>query len=295
MRRPGSSSGGRVVLVTCAELPGGDADDAELVTALGEVGVSARWAAWGFEATDDEVVVLRSPWDYTWRRAEFLEWCSSVPTLLNPVRAVRWNTDKRYLVELSHAGLPVVPTQLVAPGEPADWPGGEVVVKPSVGAGARGAGRFGPEERSAAQAWLAELHASGATAVVQPYQHEVDRRGEYALVFLGGQYSHAFAKPALLTGPAARDAGLSVDEQGLTPAAPTGRWRRVAEDCVDLAADLLGMSRSDLLYARVDLVGGDGGDPVLLELEVTEPTLGFGAADPAAVARFASAVRNRVR
>ncbi|WP_026066163.1 ATP-grasp domain-containing protein [Actinoalloteichus spitiensis] len=283
------------MLATCAELPGGDGDDAGLVTALREVGVPARWAVWGFEAAEDEVVVLRSPWDYTWRRAEFLEWCSSVPVLLNPADAVRWNTDKRYLVELAGAGLPVVPTRLVPPGEAVDWPDGEVVVKPSVGAGARGAGRFGPEERSAALARLAELHASGATAVVQPYQHEVDRRGEYALVFLSGRYSHAFAKPALLTGSATREAGLSVVDQGLSPAAPAGAWRRVAEDCLDVAADLLGMSRSDLLYARVDLVGGDEGDPVLLELEITEPTLGFGVADPGAVARFASAVRNHLR
>ena len=40
------------------------------------------------------------------------------------------------------------------------------------------------------------------------------------------------------------------------------------------AAELRGpVSRADLLYARVDLVPGDGGEPVLLELELTEPSL----------------------
>ena len=72
---------------------------------------------------------------------------------------------------------------------------------------------------------------------------------------------------------------------------PDPALRRVAEDVMDAAAELLGLRRCDLLYARVDLVRRDDGAPLVLELEVTEPSLGFGHADPGAPLRFASAVR----
>jgi hypothetical protein len=44
-----------------------------------------------------------------------------------------------------------------------------------------------------------------------------------------------------------------------------------------------------LLYARVDLIPGPDGDPVLLELELTEPSL-FLRHDEGAAERFADAV-----
>ena len=51
-----------------------------------------------------------------WR--EFRRWASSVPHLVNPPAVLEWNTDKRYLAEAQAAGLPVVPTRFVAPGDP---------------------------------------------------------------------------------------------------------------------------------------------------------------------------------
>ena len=37
--------------------------------------------------------------------------------LLNSAAVLRWNTDKRYLGELEGAGIPIVPTQFLAPGD----------------------------------------------------------------------------------------------------------------------------------------------------------------------------------
>ena len=71
--------------------------------------------------------------------------------------------------------------------------------------------------------------------------------------------------------------------------------RRAAEDAMDAAAAVHGLRRADLLYARVDLVRRDDGAALVLELEVTEPSLGFGHADAAAPLRFASAVRAALR
>ncbi|MFD1149521.1 ATP-grasp domain-containing protein [Saccharothrix hoggarensis] len=276
----------KVVFATCAALPAGDGDDDALVDALADVGVHASWAEWG-TPVDGDLVVLRSTWDYPERLAEFLAWCEGEPRLVNPASVVRWNTDKTYLVELADVGVPVVPTAVAEPGF-ADWPDGEFVVKPTVGAGSRGALRVAAGDHATA---AAHLDALGGPALVQPYQSTVDSAGETAVVFLGGRFSHAFTKGAMLTPDAHYDeSGLYVVER-LSGASPSPAQRRVAEDVVDAAAELTGLRRDEFLYARVDLVPGDDGSPLLLELELVEPSLGFRQTDAAAPHRFASAVR----
>jgi hypothetical protein len=54
-----------------------------------------------------DLVVVRSTWDYPDRREAFLAWAESLPHVLNPPEVLRWNTDKRYLEELS---VDVIPT-----------------------------------------------------------------------------------------------------------------------------------------------------------------------------------------
>ncbi|MGW5717963.1 ATP-grasp domain-containing protein [Amycolatopsis sp. NPDC003865] len=280
------------ILVGCAELPSGDGDDDAVVPALTSLGFSVSWAAWdsSVDFSSADAVILRATWDYAERRAEFLSWCESVPSLINSADVVRWNTDKSYLAELLDAGLPVVPTSLVAPGEPARFPSSDFVVKPSVGAGSRGAARF--PAGADASAHLSSLHAEGHTALIQPYQSSVDTSGELALVYLGGIYSHAFSKSAML-GSTMDASGLYLSES-LAPASPPADAVALAEDVLDAASALLGILRAELLYARVDLVRGTDGKPLLLELELTEPSLGFRQTDPAAPTRFASAVRQQL-
>lgn len=277
----------KVVFATCASLPTGDGDDDALVDALADVGVDVSWTTWGTPVRAD-LVVLRSTWDYTERLPEFLAWCDAEPALVNPASVVRWNIDKTYLVELARAGVPVVPTAVAGSGF-TDWPDGEFVVKPTVGAGSRGALRVAAGNHEAA---AAHVDALGVPALVQPYQSHVDSVGETAMVFLGGQYSHAFTKGAMLTPDAEYDeSGLYIVER-LSGASPSPAQRRVAEDVLDAAAELTGVRRHDLLYARVDLIPGPDHAPLLLELELVEPSLGFRQTDATAPLRFASAVRS---
>ncbi|WIV56503.1 ATP-grasp domain-containing protein [Amycolatopsis nalaikhensis] len=280
------------ILVSCAELPSGDGDDDAVLPALSELGFTVSWAAWdsGADFASADAVMLRATWDYAPRRAEFLDWCESVPSLFNSAAVVRWNTDKSYLAELLDAGVAVVPTSLVEPGDKARFPSSDFVVKPSVGAGSRGAARFAAGEDASAH--LASLHAEGHTALIQPYQSSVDTSGELALVYLGGIYSHAFAKGAML-GSTMDASGLYLSEE-LAPASPPSDAVALAEDVLDAATAVLGILRAELLYARVDVVRGADGKPLLLELELTEPSLGFRQTDPSAAMRFASAVRQQL-
>lgn len=286
----------KAVLLTCARLPTGDSDEHAVPAALRELGMDAEWVVWddpGFDPAAADIVIIRSTWDYSARLAEFVDWCAGVPSLRNSADVVRWNTDKRYLLDLAAAGVSIVPTELVAPGQRPRWPEAEFVLKPAVGVGSIGAGRFGGDTHAEAARHLAELHEHGQTVLLQPYQRAVDTEGETALVFFGGVYSHAFTKAAMLTGAETDGSGLFVSER-LGVAEPDAGFRALAEDALDAATARLGIGRADLLYARVDVLRADDGGPAVLELELTEPSLGFAYADAAAPLRFASAVRSRL-
>ncbi|WP_433237829.1 ATP-grasp domain-containing protein [Actinomadura nitritigenes] len=278
-------------LATCAHLPEGSDDARMLAAALAGLGVAADIAVWDDPAVHwsrYDLVVVRSTWDYTDRREEFLAWAESLPRVLNPADVLRWNTDKRYLRDLEAAGVPVVPTRWDPDGIPADWP--EYVLKPSVSSGSRDTARWGPGEEDAARAHLRELRDAGRTVMLQPYLEAVDTAGETALVFLGGEYSHA-ARKARVLNPGAGVEGLA--GLGETRGKVTATTATDAE--LDLAHRVLDAvpGGRDLLYARVDLIPGPGGDPLLIELELTEPALYLEHA-PGADARFAKAVAARL-
>ncbi|MGI8759765.1 MAG: ATP-grasp domain-containing protein [Jatrophihabitantaceae bacterium] len=283
-----------VYLATCAALPQGDEDAEVLIACLGARHVEARWQAWNDPDArwDDALVVLRSTWDYTDDRVAFLDWARRVPRLANPAPVVEWNSDKTYLRDLENAGVPTVTTSWVAPGDPFELPAAdEFVVKPSVGAGSRGAGRFASGQAVAAQAHIAELHVAGCTAMVQPYLPAVDTHGETALIYLAGRFSHAVSKGAMLPPGVvhpARSHSLYVEER-IQARPPSAAEHALGEQLMEV---LRGRTGRDLLYARVDLLPGPDG-PVVVELELSEPSLFLGHAD-AAADRFAAAIAERV-
>lgn len=278
----------RVALVTCSRLAGLDSDDQLVLDPLAARGITAEVAVWDDPDVDwaaYDLVVLRSPWDYALRRDEFVAWAATVPTLANPADVVRWNTDKRYLGELSAAGVPTVPTSWVEPGQtwspPADV--GEYVIKPAVSAGSQDTGRYDladPEHRTLAEAHVRRLSAAGRTTMVQPYLHAVDTDGETALLFLAGPdglaFSHAIRKGPMLTGPDLGPDELYKDEE-ISPRTARAEQLTVAQRTLAAVPGATGQ----LLYARVDLIPGPDGDPVLVELELTEPSLFLGYAENA--------------
>ncbi len=276
----------RIALATCAEVPAGDDDFAPIVAALAERGVHAEPAVW--DAADVAwqryaLVVVRATWDYAPRRNEFLAWAGRLPRVLNPHSVLAWNTDKRYLVELSGRGVPIVATTLLEPGDGFTPPPGRFVVKPAVSAGAWLSSSYTSDTSEAAVGHVHSLHAEGRTVMVQPYVDAIDEQGETGLVFMADAYSHAVHKEPLLPPEHSRSTALYVEET-IAAVHPTPAERAVAERTLDA----LPFARSDLLYARVDLLP-DAEGPVVLEVELTEPSLWL-AYDDGAVERFAEAV-----
>jgi hypothetical protein len=272
-----------IALATCAGVPPEFDDDELLAESLRARGATAEFVRW--DAAADwrryDRVVIRSTWDYTQRREEYLAWADSVDgRLRNAPALVRWNSDKHYLADLEAAGLPVVPTRFVAPGqEIGELEGaGEVAIKPTISAGGRDTGRFRPAAHDGARALIESIVASGRTAMVQPYLEAVDRQGETALVFVAGRLAHVLAKRAVLAPDEVapvRDDNLGAAEAMYDPTLVTvgsadDEQRELGRRVVD---DLTRRFGATPLIARVDLVPGPDGAPLLLELEAVEPNL----------------------
>lgn len=285
----------RVALVTCADLADLEDDDRLLIEPLRERGIEAVPAVWddpGADWADFDLVVLRSPWDYARRRDQFLAWAHSVPQLLNPAKLVEWNTDKTYLRALASAGVPVVPTQWFEPGDRVDLPDdGEYVIKPAVSAGSLDTGRYrfdDAEHRRLGHVHVERLLRRGSTIMLQPYLSGVDTAGETAMLFLGGEFSHAIGKAAILDGPDRGTEGLFRPER-IEPRTPSAAEHDVAAQTLRAVPE----DHENLLYARVDLIPAADGTPIVLEVELTEPSL-FLQHGPGAPHRLAAAIAARI-
>jgi hypothetical protein len=192
------------------------------------------------------LVILRATRDYPGRLDEFLAWTTGVPNLLNAPGVVAWNVDRRYMDDLAQWGVPTVPGEVYPPGERVQLPHtGRVFVSPTVGTGTR---RFG--DRSAAGAYVAELHETGQSVVVQPG----DSVAETVLVFLGGKPSHAF----------------TTQDNALRQGEPDFEIWEVGAAALAAAAAQVGVDAGELLYARAHLIGAR-----LLDLQLVDPSLGW--------------------
>lgn len=293
----------RVAIATFASMPPEFTDDERLADALAGLGADAARVPWDDPAaqwSSFDAIVIRSTWDYAQRREEFVAWAESVGSRLhNAPEIIRWNTDKHYLGELEAAGLPVVHTDYIAPGDPAPELDGEVVVKPTVSAGAKDSGRFSERTHADARALIDRVHRSGRTAMVQPYLASVDTTGETAIVCLDGEPSHVLRKAAVLrpdeVAPV-RDDAVGAAEVMYDPDLVVAGEARQEE--LDLAREVIEHVTERFayvpLYARVDMVAGPDGSPVLMELEAVEPNLYLDQA-PGSAERVANAIVARAR
>jgi hypothetical protein len=275
----------RIALVTCRVLPEPDPDQELLAAALGRAGMDAAMLSWDDPDADPsgfDACILRSTWNYYEAPDAFLRWvdgAAAVSRLFNPAGVVRWNLHKRYLADLEHSGVPIIPTEWFERGARADlgatmdargWD--DVVVKPSVSAGSFGTRRFRRGELPQAQRFLDSLLAE-RDAMAQRYMSGVEAPGERAVVWIDGDIQHAVTKQPRFSGGVERVSDA---------VAVSGRERELALaalSCVD----------APLLYARIDLVADDDGAPVVSELELIEPSL-FLLQHPPALERFIDAI-----
>ncbi len=273
---------------------GTDADDRELLAALADRGLPAEPVVWDDASVDwgrFDLVVIRSTWDYTHRRDDYVAWADRVEeatALYNPAEVVRWNTHKSYLMQLEERGAPVVPTAWLAQGARIDlaellagrrWE--QAVAKPAVGAGAERLVHIRPDQLELAQHHLDALLRAG-DVLVQPLLSAITTAGELSVVVIDDTVTHAVRKH-----PAEGNIRTQIEHGG--------RYERVEPppEPAELATWVVESTGHDLLYARVDLVPDQAGTWQVTELEATEPSLMLGWA-PEAAGALAGAIEDRL-
>jgi glutathione synthase/RimK-type ligase-like ATP-grasp enzyme len=270
----GAASPLSIALATCAQVPNLTPDDQLLLRALVAGGSRAEPAIWDSAGTDwtkYDAVVIRSCWDYHLRLSAFIAWLEAVErsgtALWNPAAVLRWNADKIYLREVAGRGVDIVPTlwissedgiSLVKILEQQGWD--DAVVKPSVSASAYQTKRLDRASADAEEQWFRSLLRSGP-ALIQPFLRQIQTAGEWSLIFISGEFSHATLKQ-----PAGGDFRVQSELGGqYYPAFPE-------PPMIETARHILKTAPEPCLYARVDGCVVEGRF-LLMELELIEPVL----------------------
>jgi hypothetical protein len=280
----------QVKIATTQRLPEPDEDEDLLLDALRARGLEPRMAAWDdpAERWDEPIpTVIRSTWGYYRHFEAFMAWVERAERagpLWNPLSIVRGNVHKSYLAELERAGHAVVPTvflergarvNLTALAHERGWR--EVVVKPTVSGGSFGTLRVKIDDPARGEAHLQALLGE-REVMVQRYVESVDDYGERALVWIDGEFTHAVRKSPRFFG----------QDEHVSAALP------IAADELALGTRVLAPFVRDLLYARVDVARDERGVPMIMELELVEPSL-FLLQFPRALERLADGIARRVR
>lgn len=238
---------------------------AQIEPLLERHGIRTEWRAW----TDArpmryDLVLPLMAWGY---HRDLKRWydqlsCWQGMRFLNPLPVLRWNTDKRYLLELEGKGIAIVPTRFhealdteaLAQAREA-FATGDLVIKPPVSAGSD-------------HTWLLRDGAPcpeaalGRPMLVQPMMPCIASEGELSLFHLAGSLAHAIVKR-----PAEGDFRVQGQFGGQSTAIdPPAAARHLAAATIAAIGD-------DVLYARVDMVGDGRGGYALMEIELIEPWL----------------------
>jgi glutathione synthase/RimK-type ligase-like ATP-grasp enzyme len=282
-----------IAFVTYRKLNGLAPDDAVAAEVLRRRGVRVSGVVWDDPAADwtqYDAIVIRSCWDYFYYPEKFAEWIDRLGRLklrvFNPLAIVRWNHDKKYLRDLGRRGIEIAPTSWCERGSSCSiqrvlsergWE--KAVVKPTISGTSMHTWVVSRGDKDSHDVELASLLKT-RDMMIQEFMPEI-LQGEWSIVFFGGEFSHAAVKRP-------KDGDFRVqDEHG-------GSWsqEQPSNELIQQARKVLACVDVELLYARVDGVVRHGRF-ILMELEIIEPMLYFGA-NQAAGEMFARKLMERI-
>lgn len=220
--------------------------------------------------------------DPRWQ-AQLARWAEAGLNIRNSTEVLGWNGSKTYLATLAAKGAPIVPTRFVERvseqamlDAAAEFGTDRLIAKPQVSASAFQTIRWSPGQPI--------VDGPEGPAMIQPYLPAIEGSGEISMIYFSGRFNHAIRKV-----PRTGDFRVQPEYQStITPHEPAPDELAAAQAVLDAVGD-------DLLYARIDLVRDPEGQPVLMELELTEPDLylehdpDYGAGLAAAVDRLVAA------
>lgn len=246
--------------------------------------VDLDWADRSIDWSQYAAAIIGTTWDYWDHHDQFIATLKQIEQtthLFNTAELVQWNSHKGYLRELAEKGARLIPTLWIDRIDDAAFASAfkqlgsdDLVFKRQVGAGADGQFRLAPDDA---------LPDMPHPMMVQPFLSKIQEEGEYSFIFIDGAFCHALLKTAK-----SGDYRIQSTYGGTeTPIAPT------EEDLGDARA-VLQTLKDTPLYARVDMLRGDDGRLLLMELELIEPYL-YPLEGPQLGPMMAEAVQGRIR
>ena len=249
-------------------------EDKILTDILSELGLDFTFEVWSVDRVNWSAythLLMKSPWDYFDRYAEFLPWCQKINALgipaFNDMDTVIRNSDKRYLEEIQAKGFPIVPTIFNSKNQIPDleacfasFETDQMVIKPTVSGGAKNTMKIHKKNWRENQEQIESLLGS-EDFMVQPFIKEVAEVGEHSYLFFNGKFSHAVLKSA-------KSGEFRVQHFF------GGQIHPIDPPLIELAniQKIIDEFAADTLYARVDGVWIEG-IFYLMELELIEPYL----------------------
>lgn len=250
-------------------------EDGLVQQVLEKAGWRVNRVAWSsdFDWSTTHFALFRTPWDYSDNFEAFSQWLVKTREqthFINPLASIYWNSDKHYLAELASKGVAVPTTYFIKKGtkttlkelhQALGWE--HTVLKPTISAGGRHTYQLRPKDWARYEGLFQELVAA-EDMMLQPFLHNVVKKGEIAVMLVEDTVTHAVLKIA-------KEGDFRVqDDFG-----GTVRAYQPSEAAVQLAQQAVASCPSMPLYARVDLVWDNEGALVVSELEIFEPEMWF--------------------
>lgn len=164
--------------------------------------IPAPWDDPGIDWTHYDGLIAFCCWNYYQKYESFLSWLAHLESInisiINPIKTLRWNSHKQYLLDLEQRGVNIIPTILVKRGTTMDidiwfeeFNSDHLVIKPAVSAGGNQIVHI-LRYHQGNKHQIATMLQKG-DILIQPYVEEMRHR-EQSFIFLGNEYSHAIVK-----------------------------------------------------------------------------------------------------
>ena len=235
--------------------------------------IKKDWNDPNFNWNNTRSVLFRSTWDYFDNFEQFKKWFDKTRNtclMINSSETIEWNLDKHYLLDLQKHQIPIPNSIFIKRGSSVDlsllmqkknW--NEIVVKPTISGAAKNTYRLKKEDINQFDStWKKLIYQEDF--IVQEFQNNVIKKGEVAMMVIGGKYTHAVLKKA-------KEGDFRVQDDfggSIAKYSPSEKMVKLAEKCTGILSAIPS-------YARVDIIWDNSGDLAVSELELIEPELWF--------------------
>lgn len=281
----------KIGFVTSEEDPNLVKDDRLAIPFLKKHGYSVSPLVWDHisDVSQFDALIFRSCWNYHRKFTAFQIWLQELRQLkipiFNSLNTIAWNLNKKHIIEFENT-FAVPKTKLVerhASFSPQNleeifdlWKVDQLVIKPAVSLNGHDTYLLNKSESVKIEKLILDL-TQDRDLLIQEFIPEIRTKGEVSLVFFNKKFNHAVRKV-----PAKNEFRVHSEYGGTRTSTIT------SPEATAYATALLKQIPDNLLFARVDIVEAKKG-PILIELELTDPTLYLATSDGAAK-QFASAI-----